>query len=136
MSEQQNIQTVQQIYADFGQGNIPAILGRLSPEVAWVNAGPESVPYARRRQGVDAVQSFFASLGAAVEVQSFEPKEFFASGDRVVVLGAWSGQAKPTGKPFASEWAMAWTLRDGKVTSFRSYEDTHAIAAAFAAASR
>ncbi|MDM0114378.1 nuclear transport factor 2 family protein [Variovorax sp. J22R133] len=133
MNEQDNIKTVQQIYAAFGQGNIPAILGQLTADVAWVNAGPESVPYARRRQGVDAVQSFFASLGANVEVQSFEPKEFFASGDRVVVLGAWTARAKPTGKSFASDWAMAWTLRDGKVTSFQSYEDTHAVAAAFSA---
>ena len=135
MSEQDNIKTVQQIYADFGQGNISAILSRLSPEVAWVNAGPESVPYARRRQGLDAVHSFFASLDATVEVQSFQPTEFFASGDRVVVLGAWTARAKPTGKPFASEWAMAWTVRDGKVTSFQSYEDTYAVAAAFGAQS-
>lgn len=133
MSEQANIQTVQQMYADFGQGNIPAILAQLNPDVTWVNAGPESVPYARQRRGVDAVQSFFAALGANVEMQSFEPKEFFASGDRVVVLGAWSGRAKPTGRSFVSEWAMAWTVRGGKVTSFRSYEDTHVMVAAFGA---
>jgi 2-polyprenyl-3-methyl-5-hydroxy-6-metoxy-1,4-benzoquinol methylase len=60
MSEQDNIETVQQIYADFGQGRISSILGRLDPEVAWVDAGPESVPYARRRQGVEAVQCFFS----------------------------------------------------------------------------
>ena len=131
MSEQDNIKMVQQIYADFGQGNIPGILNRLDPEVGWVNAGPESVPYARRRQGREAVQSFFASLDAAVEVRSFEPKEFFGSGDRVVVLGTWMGRAKPTGQAFASDWAMAWTVRDGKVTSFQSYEDTDAIATAF-----
>ncbi|MEJ8846975.1 nuclear transport factor 2 family protein [Variovorax rhizosphaerae] len=131
MSEADNIQTVQQIYADFGQGNVPGILGRLSEDVSWINAGHESVPYARRRKGVEAVASFFVTLGASVEVQSFEPKEFFASGDRVVVLGAWAGLAKPTGKPYASEWAMAWTLHDGKVTSFQSYEDTHTLAMAF-----
>jgi ketosteroid isomerase-like protein len=133
MSEADNIKTVQQIYADFGQGNVPGILGRLSQHVSWVNAGPESVPYARRRKGLEAVASFFESLAASIDVQSFEPKEFFASGDRVVVLGAWSGSAKPTGKPYASEWAMAWTVHDGRVTSFQSYEDTHAIATAFGA---
>jgi ketosteroid isomerase-like protein len=82
---------------------------------------------------VEAVQSFFSSLEATVEVQSFEPKEYFACGDRVVVLGAWTGRAKPTGKPFASEWAMAWTVRDGKMASFQSYEDTDTVATAFRA---
>jgi uncharacterized protein len=133
MSEQANIQTVQQIYADFGQGNIPAILDRVNPDVDWVNAGPTAVPYARKRRGLNEVRDFFSAVAAAVEVQTFEPREFFASGDRVVVLGAWSGRAKPTGKAFASEWTMAWTVKAGKVTSFRSYEDTHVLAAAFSA---
>jgi ketosteroid isomerase-like protein len=91
------------------------------------------VPYARRRRGLDEFSEFFSTLAATVDVQSFEPKEFFAGGDRVVVLGAWSGRAKTTGKPFASDWTMARTVKGGKVTSFRSYEDTHAIAAAFGA---
>lgn len=133
MSELANIQAVQQIYADFMQGNIPAILSRLNPDVAWTNAGPDSVPYARKRRGAEAVQEFFTTLGANVEVQAFEPIEYFANGERVVVLGSWSGKAKTTGRPFASDWTMAWTIRDGQILSFRSYEDTHAIAAAFTA---
>lgn len=132
-TELSNIQTVQKIYADFGQGNTQSILASISPEVEWCNAGPTAVPYARQRRGIDEVGKFFAAVYAAVEVQSFEPKEFFADGDRVVVLGAWSGRAKPTGKPFSSDWTMAWTVNAGKVTSFRSYEDTHAMAVAFGA---
>jgi ketosteroid isomerase-like protein len=133
VNEQANINIVQQICADFGQGKVPAILERVNPDVEWVNAGPVAVPYARRRRGLGEVSEFFSTLAATVEVQSFEPKEFFASGDRVVVLGAWSGRAKTTGKPFASDWTMAWTVKGGKVTSFRSYEDAQAIAAAFGA---
>lgn len=132
-SEQDHLQTVQQIYADFAQGRIPAILARLSRDVTWINAGPSTVPYARERRGIDAVQSFFGTLAASVEVQAFEPLEYFAHGDRVVVLGRWAGRALPTGRSFASDWAMAWTLRDARVTAFRSYEDTHVLAAAFAA---
>jgi ketosteroid isomerase-like protein len=133
VSEQANINIVQQIYADFGQGKVQAILERMNPDVDWVNAGPLAVPYARGRRGLGEVSEFFSTLAATVDVQSFEPREFFASGDRVVVLGAWSGRAKTTGKPFASDWAMAWTVKAGKVTSFRSYEDTHLVAAAFGA---
>lgn len=133
MTEQTNIQVIQQLYAEFGQGQVQAILARVDPDVDWTNAGPAAVPYARRRRGLGEVQAFFESIAANVDVQSFEPKEFFASGDRVVVLGRWAGLAKPTGKSFASDWTMAWTLKGGKVTSFRSYEDTHALAAAFGA---
>ena len=94
MSEQANIQTVQQIYADFGQGKVQAILDRINPSVDWVNAGPEVIPYARRRTSVEGVRFFFETLATAVEVQSFEPREFFAAGNRVIALGAWSGCAR------------------------------------------
>ena len=77
-------------------------------------------------------RAFFEALAASIEVRSFEPREFLAQGERVVALGRWAGQVKATGREYASEWAMAWTVKDGRVTAFRSYEDTHAMAAAFA----
>jgi ketosteroid isomerase-like protein len=39
--------------------------------------------------------------------------------------------AAPFGAP--SDWTMAWTIKAGRVTSFRSCEDTFALAAAFSA---
>ena len=97
----------------------------------WVNPGPSSIPYARERRGLDEVRQFFDEIYANVEVTSFEPREFFANGERVVALGTWAGRAKPTGRSFADEWAMAFTMKDGKVTSFRAYEDTYAQVQAF-----
>jgi ketosteroid isomerase-like protein/quinol monooxygenase YgiN len=131
MSEPSNIATVQALYAAFGRGDVPAILDVVNPDVRWVNAGPPSVPYARERRGLDEVREFFDAIYANVDVTAFEPREYFANGARVLATGMWSGRAKPSARTFASEWTLAWTLRDGKVTSFRSYEDTHALAQAF-----
>ena len=132
MNESANIETVQRLYADFGRGDIPALLAALDPAVDWINAGPDTIPYAGTRHGLAQVREFFATLEASVEVQTFEPREFLAQGDRVVVLGGWTGRVKATGRGYASEWAMAWTVKNGRVTAFRSYEDTHAVAMAFA----
>jgi ketosteroid isomerase-like protein len=79
------------------------------------------------------VQEFFAALGASVEVLTFEPREYIAQGDRVAVFGRWTGRVKATGREYTSDWAMAWTIKDGRVTAFRSHEDTQAMATAFAA---
>lgn len=136
MSESANIKTVQQLYADFGRGDLPALLAALDPAVEWINAGPDLIAYAGARHGVAQVREFFDTLAASIEVQTFEPREFFAQGDRVVVLGGWSGRVKATGREYASEWAMAWTVSHGTVAAFRSYEDTHAVATAFAGSSR
>ena len=131
MNEQANIAKIQSMYAAFGRGDVAAILAEVNPDVRWVNPGPSSIPYARERRGLDEVRQFFDEIYANVEVTSFEPREFFANGERVVALGTWAGRAKPTGRSFADEWAMAFTMKDGKVTSFRAYEDTYAQVQAF-----
>ena len=132
MNEPANIETVRRLYADFGRGDIPALLAALDPDVEWINAGPDAIAYAGTRRGLAHVREFFATLAASVEVRTFEPREFLAQEDRVVVLGGWTGRVKATGRGYASEWAMAWTVKNGRVTAFRSYEDTHAVAMAFA----
>jgi uncharacterized protein len=130
MNGQVNIAKIQAMYAAFGRGDVASILAGVNPDVRWVNPGPSSVPYARERRGLDEVREFFDAIYANVDVTAFEPREFFADGDRVVVLGRWSGRAKSTGRPFADDWAMAFTMKDGKVASFRAYEDTYALAQA------
>jgi ketosteroid isomerase-like protein len=132
MNEPANIETVRRSYADFGRGDIPALLAALDPDVEWIDAGPDAIAYAGTRRGLAPVREFFATRAASGEVRIFEPREFLAQGDRVVVLGGWTGRVKATGRGYASEWAMAWTVKNGRVTAFRSYEDTHAVAMAFA----
>ncbi len=132
MNESANIATVQRLYADFGRGDIPALLAALDPEVDWINAGPSIIAYAGTRHDLAQVREFFATLAASIEVRTFEPREFIAQGDRVVTLGRWTGQVKATGREYASDWAMTWTVVNDRVTAFQSYEDTAAIAAAFA----
>lgn len=132
MNESANIATVQRLYADFGRGDILALLAALDPEVDWINAGPSIIAYAGTRHGLAQVREFFATLAASIEVRTFEPREFIAQGDRVVALGRWTGQVKATGREYASDWAMTWTVVNARVTAFQSYEDTTAIAAAFA----
>ena len=52
-------------------------------------------------------------------------------GRRVVATGTWSAAVKSTGRSFATEWAMVFGFRDGKIASFRVFEDTATAAAAF-----
>ena len=125
-----NVERVQAIYAAFGRGDVSAILAMLAEPLEWVNPG-EGAPYGGARTNIAQVREFFSTLAATVEVQSFEPRQFVADGEEVVVLGAWRATVKATGKTFSSDWAMHWRFQDGKVVYFRAYEDTGAVAAAF-----
>ena len=135
MNTQDNVQMVQQIYAAFGRGDIPAILNTMADGVEWHDVewrlGPgDTLPWTLRR-GRDGVAQFFQDLGGALEVLGFEPKEFIAQGEKVVALGSVQARVKSTGRTFDDNWAMVWTFGGDKVVGFRIYHDTGAIAAAF-----
>ena len=135
MSEQQNVEIVRQAYAAFGRGDIESILQLLDDRIEWdavMGAAPH-VPMAGTRHGKQAVAEFFRTLADNVTFTEFEPREFIAQGDTVVVLGRYEGRAKPTGRTFGADWAMVDTVRNGKITRFREYVSTSAIDAAFEA---
>ena len=131
VSEQEQVQTVQQLYAAFGRGDIPTVLNTLTDDVEWEVAGPSQIAYAGVRRGREQVRQFFQVLGQSVDIQQFEPREFIAQGNHVVVLGFERLRVKSTGCIVDDHWVMVFTLRDGRVVRFREYIDTAAIAAAF-----
>lgn len=126
MGEQDNVQVIKDVYAAFGRGDIPTILDALSDDAQLHHAGlPDTVPWgSRTHTGRDGWAQFFGDLDATLEAEVFEPEEYFAKGDRVVALGHYRFRAKATGKSFASPWAMAWTVLDGKPVDCRVFEDT------------
>jgi ketosteroid isomerase-like protein len=132
MSELENIQTVRQLFACFGQGDIAGMVGLLTDDVEWHVAGRrEIVPWAGVRRGREQVALYFTLLPETVEVQQFEPGELVVQGDTVVVLGHERSRVKPTDRECAADWAMVFTLRDGQIARFRQYLDTAAWVAAY-----
>jgi uncharacterized protein len=86
--EREGLQTIHEVYAAFGKGDVPDVLAMLSEGVRWFTPGPpEVIPYAGLRHGRHEVAGYFTAFGKAVGVSRFEPQKFFASDDTVVVLG-------------------------------------------------
>lgn len=128
---QRNVDVVQGTYEAVGRGDIPALLDLLTDDVEWTLQGPSVIPFAGTRHGREAVAEFFSLVGETLEFLQFEPREFVAQGDKVVVLGYERNLIKPTGRTFEQEWAHVYTLRDGKIAKFRAFEDTAAYVVAF-----
>lgn len=103
---------------------MPAILHQLTDDVVWYDPGPPEVPHAGRYSGREGVGQFFARTDETLDIDKFEPTEFLAQGDRVVVLGSLHARVKATGREFDNEWVMAWTVREGRVANWQIYEDT------------
>jgi ketosteroid isomerase-like protein len=133
MQDAQNTRVVQEAYAAFGRGDIEGILERLDDDVVWkavYGAGPH-VPTAGERRGKAQVGEFFKQVAQNVSFSRFEPTEFIASDSKVVALGHYAATT-PVGKAFDSDFAMVFTLRNGKVTEFQEFTDSAAVNAAYA----
>ena len=52
------------------------------------------------------------------------PEEFITEGDKVAVLGRYSGTYTATGRPLDAQFVHVWTVRNGKVIAFQQYADT------------
>ena len=126
-----NVQIIQQAYADFGSANIQGILDVCTDDVVWTGAENPNVPIAGTFKGKDGVMKFFNALAENVDYSSFEPKEFFSDKDVVIVLGNHAGKVKKTGKSFGHDWCMVFRLRDGKVYHYYVFVDTRDQAEAF-----
>ncbi len=122
-----NTTIIQQAYGYFSTGNIPALLELVAEDVKWQTPGPKDViPWAGLHEGRAAVGRFFMTLNQQIEFTKFEVREFVEQGNRVVALGTMEGRIKKTGKTSQSDWAMVFTLKNGKVTHFQEYSDTNA----------
>ena len=133
MNEAQNTNVVQDAYAAFGRRDIETLLGYVDENVRWqgVMGTAAYVPFSGERTGKAQVAEFFRQVAAAVDFQQFEPREFVAQGDKVVAIGHYRAITKQTGKSFESDFAMVFTLRDGKVTRFQEFTDSAGINATF-----
>jgi ketosteroid isomerase-like protein len=126
-----NIQTVQEIYAAFGRGDIEFIVARLDENVNWQIMGAPGVRYAAIYKGQTEVPSFFQKLNASIEMKEFEPQHFFEKNNKVGVFGRFKATERETGKEVETDWAMLWEFNDdGKVVNFKDYYDTFNVAMA------
>ena len=131
MSEHENRQVVEQAYVTFKAGDIPTLLQSMSENITWRLPEIENVHFSGKRQGRGAVGEFFSTLASLMDTRSFEPREFIAQGDKVVVLGHYVWQVKANGRTYESDFAHVFTVRGGQIVAFHEYTDSAAAAKAF-----
>lgn len=131
MNEQQNVEVVKRGYEAFGSGDIPALLDLFAEDIKWRSPHVEGAPYTGSYDGREEVGSFFSSLNEIEEFSNFEPREFIAQDDKVVVLGTMTATVKDTGREYSSDWVHIFTMRDGKVAGFLEFFDNAAVTNAF-----
>jgi len=130
MSEQDNVAVIQASYKAFQNRDIPMVLNAMSEDIIWEMPGV-TLPISGSRHGRADVAEFFRILDESDEIQQFDPREFMASGDTVVVLGHYRARIKSTDATNDFDWVHVFTVRDGRVVGFRQFFDTEKAAKAY-----
>jgi len=118
---------VRSFYDKLSRGDALGALGLMAPDIEWTamwhykvdGRGPEKV-----------AEGLLKPLMAEWASFSLVPTEFITEGGTVVTLGDFTGVHGATGKTSHARYAHVWTVRDGKIATFRQYIDTLAIAEA------
>jgi len=126
-----SIDVVKQVFEAYGAGDLPGMLALVSEAAVWDHRGPPGPPLSHLFEGRERIAEFFRILDDTQETLSFEPKEFFGAGNRVVVLGNHRFRIKETGKEWESDFAMKFTVEDGLITHWRPIHDMTAEAEAY-----
>lgn len=131
MAEPENIQRAKDGYAAILRGDIPGLMEMLADDIEWVDPGPSDLPWPGVYHGREAVLGWFGVISQQFDFSVFEPQEFFAQGDKVVVLVHQEVVVRRNGRTVVNPEVHVWTFRNGKVGRLQTYVDTAAIAAAY-----
>lgn len=103
-------------------------------EIVAVRAGahPDHPLYGTHR-GAAAIRALLPAFGRLFEAQDFAIETVTETAERAWASGRFTYLVKPTGRIFASDWALRLDLEGGRIRTYHFYEDSEALAAALAA---
>ncbi len=118
------IDTVSKLYAALAAGDVPTVLGLMADDIEWVTM--PTWPYHADGRGPRAVAD--GVLGPMMadwaDLRLDVADRLATDGDRVVTLGHYRGVHRRTGRRVDAEFAHVWTVRDGRISRFRSIMDS------------
>lgn len=120
-----NGEIISGLYDAFAKGDIPTVLGAMTPDVEWNEA--EGFMYGGTYIGPNAVlENVFMKLATEWEGFTVVADKVVDGGtDDVISTGHYSGSFN--GKSMKVPFAHAFTFSDGKIAKFRQYVDTVSI---------
>jgi ketosteroid isomerase-like protein len=117
------LETIREMYRAMRAGDDSAFTALCTDDLVWQQSA--GFPGGSTWIGAAAViENVFRANARRWTGFSFTEEEMFAAGDRVVVLGHYSGTAPATGKAMRAAVAHVYDLRDGRIARFRMFADT------------
>lgn len=124
-----NVEFLKQGYRHFAEGNIGAVLAMWNEDIIWEEC--TGFPFVEGDGifvGAQAiVEGVFAKIPEYYDGFGIEIRDFVDGGDKVVMVGYYTGTWKATGKKFKANATHTWTFKNGKVSHFIQAVDSAEI---------
>jgi len=118
-----NKEIVENAYASFAIGDVPAALAAMADDIQWTEA--DGFPLAGTYVGPQAVlEGVFMRLAEIGDDFAVVPEQFVAEGDTVVALGSYTWRHKSSGDAAVVKMVHVWTMAGGKAVAFQQHVDT------------
>lgn len=100
------------------------LLNALSANIHWIEMA--NGPYGGEFEGKKAIiENIFSNFERDWQGFHPDPDNFVVNGDTVVVTGTYLGKFKPTGKNIAARFTHVFKVKNGEITHFEQFTDTH-----------
>jgi ketosteroid isomerase-like protein len=124
-----NVDLIRQGFKDLAAEGYEAMLPLIAPDFE-LTTPPGLAAEPDTYRGPEGLTRYFESFYDAMDEIRFEPQEFRAIGDWVVVPFLLTAKGRTTGLAAEQEAVMAWKLRDGKAVRLEVFaEPEEALAA-------
>lgn len=120
----ENIGIIKSFYRAISNGNPIHARSVLDPQIEWVEPSPEKLPFGGWHRGADAVfKEVIDIIHDNIREFQVKTKQFFAVGEKVVVLGHCTGRGRVTDIKLDAPTVHIWTLADGRAVRFEALHD-------------
>jgi ketosteroid isomerase-like protein len=122
---------VENFFGALGSGNEEAALELVTPDATFEVQGPPSVPIYGRFEGREGVRRFIATLRELFDTERFDVRQSTQCDGLAFAYGYMQHRVRKTRRVFRSEWALYCEVHEGRIHTYRMFEDTAALAAAY-----
>ncbi|MGP8232968.1 MAG: nuclear transport factor 2 family protein [Methylovirgula sp.] len=112
-------------------GDIDAALAVVDNGAVFEAQGPATVPIYGRFVGHEGVKRFIAILEELFDTEVFEVRKAVEAEGFAFAFGCMQHRVRKTGRVFKSEWALVCEVKDGKILTYKMFEDTAALVDAY-----
>ena len=119
----ENTAIINQLYKNFGEGNIDGVFGMMHSNIEWNESSCSSYSNGNPYLSPEAVlNGVFGRIGQDNEYFKLENIELTGLGESKVLASLnYDGKLNKTGQTYKTTVVHLWSLKNGKITAFQQY---------------